>query len=341
MERNAKAIHLMKYKKMIVLLENCLKDVPKIAEKTTEIATEKSKNTKKTLSLQTSLLNLQLPGEVDDKELVRNHMTENDALLYLQKMAEPLFQEIKTPLSSGNSSVVDFTPPSSVASARSIIEHTSTTLEDINSIPEPSIKTVRVDLNNRMLKDKYRCRDLRIEVHLFEPTLRQLQVLQRRNQTSQIVSRNNCGERSLRPKSSLKKFVPFMFQHAKYMRKKRKWKDSTQPFHSTPKSDDSLVVDKVKKKRTGIKISSSSELNNSTKLQKKRRKLSRKQKQAREVKELKLKLKQKEMFEKKQLKLALKKKKEALKKRNKYENALDSINRRIYNQNKFWRMLPR
>ena len=104
-----------------------------------------------------------------------------------------------------------------------------------------------------------------------------------------------------------------MFEHAEYMKKRNRIQPS-KLFNSPPK--------KISKKP---KV--------------KRLQMTRKEKKAIEMKELKMALKEKEAFQKKQLKLVLQQKKAALKYRNKFENALDSINKRIMNQNSFWRML--
>lgn len=302
-----------------------------------------------TLSLAESLLlDLPIQSTIDKDKVAKGSVMGNDDLLCWEKLAEPHVCEVKTPLTSGNSSVVDLdlTPPSSVASGRSLFEDDrSTSFEGsfalaFDMLPD---ETAKVNIDKKILTYEHTCKELCVEIVRFEPTLRQLQVLQRGNETSGTATCNNRRERSLRPKSSLKQFVPFMFEHAEFLKKRRKKVRSPNVFHSTPKGNDTDNVNKIIKKKTNIntKVKSACELQTDRKFRKKQLKMALKQKKGIEIRQLKLALKQKEAFEKRQLKLVLQKKKEALKYRNKYENALDSINRRIGNQNNFWRMLPR
>ncbi|CAB4003895.1 Hypothetical predicted protein [Paramuricea clavata] len=285
-----------------------------------------------TLSLAESLLlDLPIPSTID-KDKVTKGSVMGDDLLCWEKLAEPHVCEVKTPLTSGNSSVVDLdlTPPSSVTSRSLFEDDRSTSFEDsfalaFDMLPD---ETAKVNTDKKILTCKHTCKELCVEIVRFEPTLRQLQVLHRRNETSGTGTCNNRRERSLRPKRSLKQFVPFMFEHAEFLKKRRKKVRSPNVFYSTPKGDDTDNVNKIIKKKTNIntKVKSACKLQTDRKFRKK---------------QLKMALKQTKGIEKRQLKLVLQKKKEALKYRNKFENALDSINRRIGNQNNFWRMLPR
>ena len=337
--------------KLVVLLENCLKDVPrkdkkpdnngkpgalsnvftgnKLSPKTllTTCVESNCNNENLTnsygispdeeepqpLSLEESLLDLPNCSSCTtaSEERTKGRIIKDDSLLSWEKLANPLVCEAKTPHTSGNSSGVDIdlTPPSSVESGMSLFEEDRSFEEsfnlDSNDLP---CKTDKIDINKKCSKDK----ELSVEVTPHEPTLYQLQVLYRRNSPSRLIQ-SNCKQNRLWPKRQFKPFVPFMFEHAEYMKKRNRIHPS-KLFNSPPKK---------KSKKSKVK----------------RLQITRKEKKAIEMKELKMALKEKEAFQKKQLKLVLQQKKAALKYRNKFENSLDSINKRITNQNSFWRML--
>ena len=302
------------------------------------LCSDKIEPTTQTLNQAESLLlDLPIPNTIDKVVVKKSGMIADDSLLGWEKLAEPLVCEVKTPLSSGNSSIVDLdlTPPSSVASKRSLFEDTSCEdgfLLDFDMLPD---ETAKADVDKKVLTENI-CNKLCVEIVRFEPTLCQLQALYRRNEASGTATHNTCRKRFLRPKNSLKQFVPFMFEQAEYMKKRNKTRRSPKIFHSTPKVND---TDSANKNTKGQKVKKGACIGR--KFEKKQLKIALKRKKAIEIRQLKLTLKQKEAFEKKQQKLVLSQKKETSKHRNKFENALDSINRRICNQNSFWRTLPR
>ena len=242
----------------------------------------------------------------------------DNSTLYGRRLGEPVECEVKTPVTSKNSSNVDLdlTPPSSIASGRGLIEDSeSTSLEE----------ELDNNIDNKIFTDKNKCKELCLQLVLIEPTIKQLQSLYSRNDHHKQFSLSS------RPKRDRKQFIPFMFEQAKYM-KKRKPRSSSL-FHSSPKVNDTSS-EKVREK------TSNTNLRLNRMYEEKQIKIDRKRKKAIKMKQLRLALRQKEAYEKQQLRLALKQKKEALKWRNKFENALASINRRIYHQNAFWKMLP-
>ena len=281
------------------------------------------------------LLDLPIHNTLDNSEATKSNTVEDDSLLCWQELAEPFIDVVNTPQTSCNSSVVDaeLTPPSSVASKRSLFEvETSGEKGFILDFDMQPDETAEVDMDKNVSVDNcIRDNKLRVEIACLEPTLSQLQVLYRRNETTPNSSRKH----SLRPPSSLKQFVPFMFEQAEYMEKARQKTRTSNIFHSTPIPPNTDSVN-VKRKTNYAKVDRGFRIKGQFK--KKKMKLARKQ--TANVKQIKLALKEKEAFQKKQLKLALKQKKETMKNRNKFENALNSINMRISNQNSFWRMLP-
>jgi hypothetical protein len=358
---------------LVVLLENCLKDVPRTDQRLDKFCkqvrsssmspnrqtvqkTLHAKNAKsdtlitfvpdqissdeevdilgcdeiepctQTLNLTPQMLDLPIPNMMDSKKVENNSMISDDSLLCWEKIAKPPEPTLQT---SENSTAedLDLTPPSSVASKRSIFElDTSCENTSLLDFDMPSGETAKLDVG-RISGNNSICNELSVELAHLEPTLRQLQVLHRRNETSGLAT-NNGRKHSLRPPNSLKQYVPFMFQQAEYMRKQKKRTQSSNVLHSTPKphNTDRSKTNSAKVERGSI----------NARHEKKKMALKRKKEV---VRQLKLALKEKEAFEKKQLKLALNQKKEAMKYRNKFENALENINRRICNQNSFWRML--
>ena len=293
-------------------------------------------------SLTESLL-LQLPmsDSIDKFGETKISMSEDDCQLGWEKLAEPVVCDVKTPVTSANSSLadLDLTPPSSVISGSSLFGERLTPLDDrvILDFDQLPTLTEKVEVDGQILADKHVSKELQVEVICFEPTLYQLQPLYKRRKRCSTATQDNCGEQRnqrLRPKSCLKQFIPFMFEQAKQMcnsrikhsQKKRCRNTKSQVFHSTPKARDCPGI----KKEMYEKRSTAGKAVRQLRINKRPNK-----------KQLQLVLKQKETFRKKQLKMALQQKKEALKDRNKYENALISINRRLLNQNAFWRMFPR
>ena len=282
------------------------------------------------------LLDLPIPNTLDNSEVAKSSTIADDSLLCWQELAEPFIDVVNTPQNSFNSSVVDvdLTPPSSVASKRSLFEvDTSGEKSFILEFDMQPDETAEADTDKKVSVDN--CipdNKLCVEIACLEPTLSQLQVLYRRNEATPNSSRKH----SLRPPSSLKQFVPFMFEQAEYMKKEREKTRTSNVFHSTPMPPNTDSVN-VKRKTNYAKVDSG--FHNKGQFKKKRIKLARKE--TANVRQIKLALKEKEAFQKKQLKLALKQKKETVKYRNKFENALNSINMRIRNQNSLWRMLPK
>ena len=267
------------------------------------------------LSLEESLLDTPNYSScaIASEERTEGKRIKEKSLLSWKKLVESPVCEAETPLASANSSRVDIdlTPPSSVGEDRSFEE---SFILDSDDLP---CKAAKIKVNDKSLKHN----NLSVDVIPHEPTLRQLQVLYRRNSPSGLIH-NNCTQNRKWPKRKFKPFIPFMFEHSMYIKKQRKKMQQRKHSHTPPKANN---TSSVQKKRNGQNT--------------KRLKLTRKEKKVIEIKELRVAQKQKEAFQKKQLKLALKQKKEALKHRNRFENSLDSINRRISNQNSFWRML--
>ena len=286
-------------------------------------------------STEPQLLDLPVPNTLDNSEVAKNKTIADDSLLCWQELAEPFIDVVNTPQTSCNSSVVDvdLTPPSSVASKRSLFEvNTSgekSFILDFNVQPD---ETAEVYMDTKVSVDKCKPDNkLCVEIACLEPTLSQLQVLYRRNEATP----NSNRKHSLRPPSSLKKFVPFMFEQAECMKKERKKTRTSNVFHSTPMPPNTDHVN-VKSKTNYAKVDSGFCI----KGQFKKKRIKRARKETANVRKIKLALKEKEAFQKKLLKLALNQKKETMKHRNKFENALNSINMRLSNQNSFWRMLP-
>ncbi|XP_028393639.1 uncharacterized protein LOC114517981 [Dendronephthya gigantea] len=364
MKQCANSVQSIKKNKLVVLLENCLQDVPRkdkncgcdtqqgLSSNITSnevleiqfISDSQNKNVSvsdpvlpnskedssdcsnqtghepapQTLNMTKSLfLDLPITSTIENDDTATSGIIDNDSTLYWRRVTQPVECEVKIPLTSGNSSGVelDLTPPCSIASSRSPIEDSASTSleEELNN-----------NVDNKILTDQDKQKELIVELVSIEPTVQQLQILYTRNDRDKIKSL------SLRPKRDRKQFIPFMFEQANYIKKRK-----PRLFHSTPKVNDTSS-EKIRK----ITPNTNCRVQLDRKFEKKQIKMDRKRKKAIAMKQLKIALRQKEAYEKQQLKLALKKKKEALKWRNKLENALTSINRRICNQNTFWKMLP-
>lgn len=154
--------------------------------------------------------------------------------------------------------------------------------------------------DEKLLK-RHNCKELQVQLFWIKPTLHQMQALRHQNIFKTSSGKDFRHER-LRPKGSLRQFIPFMYEQAATSNRRRRLSHlgtgySTQKKHlQNPKKH--IFRNKDKKS--------------------------------------KIESKQKKNLTKLLLKIALKKKKMAMKERNTYANSLNSINQRINRQNYFW-----
>lgn len=290
-----------------------------------------------TWSLAESLVDLPISNTIGVSEVAKSS-TVGDVLCW-EKLSKPLLCEVKTPVTSEGSSVVelDLTPPCSVASESCMSEEygLSSFEDSLVSLDFNTLSDNNEKVDKPFLTDYNKCRELHVEIVSFQPTIRQLQVLYRRK-TLGKGTHANYGQISLRPNSNIEKVTPSMLNQsnlAEGLRKRKKITQLPNVLHST---NNSIQVKKNKRKVKDV-----AKLKAEKRVKHKKQNNVMNQKITNEIKLQKLAEKQKEAFRKKELKHILEQKKKAIKDRNKFENALGSINSRIFNQNSFWKVQER
>lgn len=245
---------------------------------------------------------------VHEDEIPTNELVQNEEPVFSWKESpNPVKTDIVRPLTNSTCSThdVELTPPSSAVSG-SVASDDSIT-QDFSFLEELSHATVVEDKRPKWQNSI--CQSLEVTFVPVEPSLRQLRDLYRRKKKSKANKfhrRNHFRERHLRPRNSLRQFTPFMIDPGLWRRQ-----------------------DKSSLKGYGILKRNKLHLNNREQIVKNKAR--------------KLAFCQTQLFEsakKDKLKVELRQKKKASKVRSQFENALSSINNRLFRQNQFWKMLP-
>lgn len=251
--------------------------------------------------------------KVSENEISNNFLKQNKEKVCIgNEIIKSQLTDNRTQTKNHNDNVdLKLTPPSSSIVSGGTSPSISTISEDCHAPDYYSLE----DLNKQTTTGaSSKCQDtslgesLEVCIAHYEPSLYQLQHLyQRRNRpkAKRFKKLSRYRESHLRPRSSLKKFIPFMISTLPTSTRRKNGSTT----NGSLKMDKLCLGDKsqVRKRRAKNRVPCQTRLfaNN----------------------------KQNQL-------IILNQKKEAIKLRNKYENALDSINKRIFRQSHFWKMLP-
>lgn len=223
------------------------------------------------------------------------------------EVSSPLITQSRVLQTNSASDVIDLepTPPSSTTSESIVSDSCSDSdyifSEYFSHLNCQNKETVEESL---ACQDNMLCKTLQVAIVPLEPSLNQLRQLHRRRKrakTRKVNNQTSFRENRLRPSHSLRQFTPFMCTPLTSKSREKHGKRG----HNTQKVSHGH-------QNTGKRV----------------------KKQISCQTQLFLNIKDD------QLKRELGQKKQTMKFRNTFENALDSINKRIFRQSQIWKMLP-